>query len=48
MDSGISTISSPENPNELFDRLELLLQGKQAGKSSNVIDEEIVARAAQL
>ena len=32
---GISTIFSPENPNEFCDRLNLLLQGKQAGNSSN-------------
>ena len=41
--SGISTIFSSENPDEFCDRLKLLLQPKQAGNSSNVINEEIVA-----
>ena len=41
--SGISTIFLPENPNELCDRLKLLLQEKQAGKKSNMINEEISA-----
>ena len=31
------------NPNELCDRLKLLLQEKHAGNSSNMIKEEIVA-----
>ena len=31
------------DPNELYDRLRLLLQEKHAGNISNLIDEEIVA-----
>ena len=46
--SGISTISLPENSNELCDRLKLLLHEKQAGNNSNKIDEEIVAIADKL
>ena len=42
MASGISTIFLPENPNELCDRLKLLLQQKKAGKNSDIINEEIV------
>ena len=41
--SGISkklTLSS--DPNELCDKLRLLLQEKHGGKNSNLIDEEIV------
>ena len=42
--SGISkTIILSSDPNELCDRLRLLLQGKHAGNNSNLIDEEIVA-----
>ena len=41
----ISTMFLPENPNELCDRLKLLLQDKQAGVKSNIIDEEIIAKA---
>ena len=42
--SGISkTIFLSENPNELCDRLKLLLQEKHAGNNSNIIDQEIVA-----
>ena len=44
MASGISkTIILSSDPNELCDRLRLLLQEKHAGKNSNLIDEEIVA-----
>ena len=43
--SGISTLFLPGNPNELRDRLKLLLQEKQAGNISDIIDEEIVAIA---
>ena len=46
--SRISTIFSPENSNELFDRLKLLLQEKQAGIISNITDEEIIAIADKL
>ena len=42
--SGISkTIILSSDPNELGDRLKLLLQEKYAGNNSNLIDEEIVA-----
>ena len=44
MASGISkTIILSSDPNELCDRLKLLLQEKHAGNNSNLIDEEIVA-----
>ena len=43
MASGISkTIILPSDPNELCDRLKLLLQEKHGGNNSNLIDEEIV------
>ena len=42
--SGISkTIFLSSDPNELCDRLKLLLQEKQAGNKSNIINDEIVA-----
>ena len=41
--SGVSkTIFLPSDPNELCDRLRLLLQEKQAGNNSNIFNEEIV------
>ena len=44
MASGISkTIILSSDPNELCDRLKLLLQEKHGGNNSNIIDEEIVA-----
>ena len=44
MASGISkTIILSSDPNELCDRLKLLLQEKHAGKNSDIINEEIVA-----
>ena len=44
MASGFSkTIILSSNPNELCDRLKLLLQEKQAGNNSNIINDEIVA-----
>ena len=44
MASGVSkTIFLSENPNELCDRLKLLLQEKQAGNNSNIINQEIIA-----
>ena len=43
MASGISTIFLPENPNELCDRLKFLLQEKNAGINSDLINEKIVA-----
>ena len=42
--SGFSkTIILSSDPNELCDRLKLLLQQKHGGNNSNLIDEEIVA-----
>ena len=42
--SGFSkTIILSSDPNELCDRLRLLLQEKQAGKNSDIINDEIVA-----
>ena len=46
--SGIPTKILSENPNELFGRLKLLLQEKQAGNNSDMINEEIVAMAQKL
>ena len=44
MASGISrTIILSSNPNELFDRLKLLLEEKQAGDNSDINNDEIVA-----
>ena len=43
MASGVKTIFLPENPDELCYRFKLLLQEKQAGNSSNVINDEINA-----
>ena len=43
MASGVTTIFLSENPNELCDRLRLLLQEKHGGNSSDIIDNEIVA-----
>ena len=41
--SGVSkTIFLSSDPNELCDRLKLLLQEKQAGNNSDIINEEIV------
>ena len=42
--SGISkTIFLSSNPNELCDRIKLLLQEKQAGNNCDIINQEIVA-----
>ena len=42
--SGVSkTIFLSSDPNELCDRLKLLLQEKQTGNNSDIINEEIVA-----
>ena len=46
--SGISTFFKRENPNELFDKLNLLFQEKRAGNVSDKIDEEIIAIADKL
>ena len=44
MASGVSkTIFLSSNPNELCDRLKLLLQEKHAGNNSDIINDEIVA-----
>ena len=43
MASGISIIFLPSDPNEFCDRLKLLLQEKQAGNNSDIINHEIVA-----
>ena len=43
MASGITTIFLSENPNELCDRFKLILQEKQAGNNSDIINQEIVA-----
>ena len=41
--SGVSkTIFLPSDPNELCNRLKLLLQEKHAGNNSDIINEEIV------
>ena len=41
---GISTKFLPENPDEFYHRRKLLLQEYQAGKISDIIDGDIVAR----
>ena len=43
MASGFSTMILSSDPNELCDRLKLLMQKKQAGNISNIINDEIVA-----
>ena len=45
--SGVSSSMRfiPSNPNELYDRIKLLLQEKQTGKSSNIITESIITIA---
>ena len=43
MASGVTTIFLSENPDELCDRLRLLLQEIQAGNNSDIINEEINA-----
>ena len=45
MASGILTIFLSSDPNDLCDRLKLLLQEKQAGKNSTLIFEEVFAIA---
>ena len=40
---GITTIFLSENADELCNRLKLLLQEKQAGNNSDIIDEGIIA-----
>ena len=48
MASGVTTILLSENPDELCKRLKLLLQEKQAGNNSDIINQEIVAIVAKL
>ena len=43
-----NTRFSSANPNELCDRLKLILQEIQAGKISNIINEDIIAIADKL
>ena len=43
MASGFSTIFLSSDPNELCNRLNLLLQEKHAGNRSDIINKEIVA-----
>ena len=43
MASGVTTIFLSSNPDELCERLKLLLQEKHAGNNSYIINEEIVA-----
>ena len=48
MASGIPTKFLPKNPNELCYRLKSILQEKQAGKNSNIINEEIAIMIDEL
>ena len=41
--SGISTMFLSSDPNQLCDRIKLLVQEKQAGSNSNIINDEIIA-----
>ena len=41
--SGLRTLFHSENPNETCDKLQVLLQEKQAGNNSVIINEEMVA-----
>ena len=43
MESGISTIFLPSDPDELRKRLKLLLQENHAGKNSDIINDELSA-----
>ena len=43
MASRISTIFLPSDPDELCNRLKLLLQEKKAGINSDIINQEIVS-----
>ena len=43
MASGVSTIFLSSDPDELCDRIKLLLQEKQAGNNSDIFNQEIVA-----
>ena len=48
MASGISTLFLPADPNELCDRVKLLLQEKQAGNNCELIIKKIVVIADKL
>ena len=48
MASGISTKFIPFDPNEICGGLKLLLQKKQAGNNSDIINEEIIATVDKL
>ena len=48
MASGISTIFLSSDPNEVCNRLNLLLQGKRAGNNSDMINKEVVATGDKL
>ena len=48
MTSGFSTIFLPENPNELCDKLKLVLHEKQARNTCNTINGEFLAIADKL
>ena len=48
MTSGTSTLYSPENSDDLYDRKKLLIEEKQAGNNSNIIDEEIIGIGEKL
>ena len=41
--SGISTNILPSDPNELCDRMKLILQERKAGNKSDIINDDIVA-----
>ena len=43
MASGISTVFLSSDPDELCNRLKVLLQQKQAGNNSDLTNEEIIA-----
>ena len=43
MASGVTTIYLSENPDELCNRFKLLLQAKQVGNNSDIINDEIFA-----
>ena len=48
MTSGVTNIFLSENPDELCDRLRLLLQEKHTGNNSELINKEIAAIVAKL
>ena len=48
MASGVTTIFLSSDPNELCDRLKLLLQEKHAANNSDIINQQIVALVDKL